>query len=111
MNCLDEPCNPLKILEIRPGNVGPRPRSNAGDRHQPVLILHQRKRPEQNPFDPTEDRSGRADSQRQAEDGEYRKARTAPQHPDPEEEISEHIGIVDGSEVSWLALVFVKEEP
>ncbi len=69
----------------------PRPPIQSPDRNQPVLVLHQRKRTQQDPFDPTEDGGGRADSQRQAEDGEYRKARAAPQHPECEAKVVKHI--------------------
>src|SRR5258708_10737493 len=57
---------------------------HARQRDEPLLVSHKRIRAEQYPFDPTENRGIRADTQRQTKDRQDRKSRTPPQHPQTE---------------------------
>src|SRR5713226_7668445 len=80
---------PLQIEEIRPGSKG-RARfasRRSGKSEQLLLVGYRRVRTEQNPFDPTEDRGVRTDSQGEAKDCQDGKARTAPEHPETEAEV------------------------
>jgi len=49
------------------------------------------KRAQQDPFDPTENGCGGADPQCQAEDREYGKARTTPEHANAKSKVLKHI--------------------
>src|SRR6266404_4264948 len=98
---------PLQIDEIRPGSKG-RARFAAGrpgKSEQLLLVGYRRVRTEQNPFDPTEDRGIRADSQGEAKDRQDGKARTAPQHPETEAEVLQ-CGL-DHGESSLIAVEFL----
>jgi hypothetical protein len=82
---------PPKILKVGPGDLGPSVAIDPRDRDQPVLVDYSWKRPQQNSFDPTENRCCRADPEGQAEDSENRKARIASEHSDSEAKILKHV--------------------
>src|ERR1700733_4680471 len=98
---VDQGAVPLEVLKVGPGDVSPLAAIHPGDGDQAILCDYQRERAEKDSFNPTEDRSGRADPQHQAEDREDREAGAAAEQADAEDEILKHIGIIDGLGGGW----------
>ena len=68
----------LEINKVRPGDSVPPSAIGSGHRHQPLLAGNHGEWPEQNAFDPTEDRCVGADPEREAEDRHEGERRAAP---------------------------------
>ena len=66
------------------------PRSVPATATKPFLIDDKRKRPQEDAFDPAEDRGVGADAEREAQDRQNGEARAAPEHAKTESEIVEH---------------------
>src|ERR1051326_5768025 len=75
---------PAQFEEIRPRQeVRPTlPRYRSGQCEEPLLMCDQRVRAEQDPFQPAEDGSIRANAYRQAQNGQHRKSWAAEQLPE-----------------------------
>src|SRR4029077_6332668 len=87
--CVKQRATPLQVEEIWPRNQrsASLPARRSAEGEQLLLVGYRRVRTEQNPFDPTEDRGVRADSQGEAKDRQDGKAGTASQHPETEAEV------------------------
>ena len=82
-----------QVLKVRPGHFDQRAAGTAvGARHgeEPILIHDERERSQEDAFDPAEDRRVGTDAERQAQDRQQGKARTASQHAEAVPKILNH---------------------
>ncbi len=84
---VDQRAIPAEVLNVGPGDFGAAVPIGAGQGDHPPLMGDQREWAQQNSLNPTEYGGRCADSHRQAEDGEQREARVAPEHAEAEAEV------------------------